>query len=616
MALLHPEMSQIEKFVPHPEAGELALIRFLAEHLDDTFEVFFQPMLDGDRPDVVILKENYGAVIWEVKDWLLEHYEFTPSGECHLRRNGTVLESPIDQVVGYKKRLLNLYIPDLVVELATNSKLFGMVRTALYFHHATTSQVRASLGGSKEPTQLYGSDALRANVLPQLLHDLRLSSPSPLFDAAMFRRFLRFLAPPLHTQEMGKPLTYTAQQQELITSRPEQKKIAGVAGSGKTYVLAKRAVNAYIRTQRQVLILTFNICVKNYIHDRISEVREDFRWDSFVIASYHQFFVTQAHHHNLPIKEAESDRLGPSFEDEDFFEGVKNRIARYPAIFVDEVQDFPVAWLRILKKYFLAEDGEYVLFGDAKQNLYGRPLDNRAIRTNIPGPFAQLLQTQRLNQAIASLATKFQARFMSDRYEIEVIHSVRQLDLFQSELVYCQAVDNSATALVSLVWGYVEKWGAHPNDVTVLCPTNEVVRDLDAAIQHLKHERTTISCESEDEYRKLKASVDTPKREMELAKIRRHRRHNFWQNAGTVKISTIHSFKGLESGAIFVVLLGLQGEEAAEEGIYTAITRCRNQLAEEGIYTAITRCRNQLVVIGNGASKYDPFFRLELNQTT
>ena len=67
-------------------------------------------------------------------------------------------------------------------------------------------------------------------------------------------------------------------------SKAEGKKIAEVTGAGKTYVLAKRAVNEYVRTRRPVLVLTYNITLKNYIHDRISEVRETFDWEANVLA--------------------------------------------------------------------------------------------------------------------------------------------------------------------------------------------------------------------------------------------------------------------------------------------------------------------------------------------
>ena len=39
--------------------------------------------------------------------------------------------------------------------------------------------------------------------------------------------------------------------------------------------------------------------------------------------------------------------------------------------------------MRIIKKYFLESNGEYVLFGDEKQNIYDNELENKDIKTNI-----------------------------------------------------------------------------------------------------------------------------------------------------------------------------------------------------------------------------------------
>ena len=64
-----------------------------------------------------------------------------------------------------------------------------------------------------------------------------------------------------------------------------------------------------------------------------------------------------------------------SYQNEAFFDNSKNH-KKYSAIFVDEVQDYTTEWLRIVMRNFLLEpNGEFVVFGDPKQNLYQRPLD-------------------------------------------------------------------------------------------------------------------------------------------------------------------------------------------------------------------------------------------------
>ena len=49
-------------------------------------------------------------------------------------------------------------------------------------------------------------------------------------------------------------------------------------------------------------------------------------------------------------------------------------------------------------------------------------------------------------------------------------------------------------------------------------------------------------------------------------------------NSGTVKISTIHSFKGWESETVFLILEDFNFQKSIDEIIYTGITRTRANL--------------------------------------
>ena len=75
MAQFIPSLDDIRNLTVKPEEGELYLLEFLDRVLDDTFEVYFNPYMNGDRPDVIILKEGQGVMIIEVKDWNLDSYE-------------------------------------------------------------------------------------------------------------------------------------------------------------------------------------------------------------------------------------------------------------------------------------------------------------------------------------------------------------------------------------------------------------------------------------------------------------------------------------------------------------------------------------------------------------
>jgi hypothetical protein len=69
MAIFYPSLEKINQFKVQPTEGERTLLKFLKNSLDDSFEVYFNPFLNGDRPDVLIMRKGYGVMIIEVKDW-------------------------------------------------------------------------------------------------------------------------------------------------------------------------------------------------------------------------------------------------------------------------------------------------------------------------------------------------------------------------------------------------------------------------------------------------------------------------------------------------------------------------------------------------------------------
>jgi hypothetical protein len=106
MAILVPSLSEIENLKVQPEEGELNILRFLNSSLDDSFEVFFNPYMNGDRPDIIILRKGYGVMIIEVKDYILSKYKLDARKNFVVKSNDIVTyKSPIGQVLKYKKQI-------------------------------------------------------------------------------------------------------------------------------------------------------------------------------------------------------------------------------------------------------------------------------------------------------------------------------------------------------------------------------------------------------------------------------------------------------------------------------------------------------------------------------
>lgn len=571
MAQLFPNLDQVRQFKrPKPEDGELHLLNFLDQTLSDDYEVYFQPFLNGDRPDIAVMRKGSGVLLIEVKDWDLSLYSVDSNRYWYVHAEGRHwIKSPIEQVRTYRNNLFDLHIEHLLERQLENSKLFATVACAVYFHRADHSQVN-ELCGQVEYVELLTPDSLTEENFERILSETWLSKTSFHFDDDLYKSFHRYLQPPQHTRDQGKEPSYTQKQKDLSASRPGQQKIRGVAGSGKTKVLARRAVNAHLRTDARVLILTYNITLLNYIHDAINEVREGFSWSNFYIINYHQFFNTEANNHNLPIQSL------ADYQNESFFEPVKDDITKFDAVLIDEIQDYNREWIRSVKRYFLREEGEFVAFGDEKQNVYHHVLDHdKRPYTSIRGAWNELNDSFRSNDRIINLAFEYQDYFYRDRYDLDEIEIPKQERLFEEQrLRYLWlAPDAPIDEVFTRVREILEEWHVQPNDVGVLSTRIEPLRDLDHLFRTEGHERTSAAFESKEQWEDLQKRGD---HDRDLERLRKYKKRRFWMNPGTVKLSTIQSFKGWEIDTLIVLLeegSDFKNPSDDDELVYTAITR-------------------------------------------
>ncbi|MFP5272177.1 UvrD-helicase domain-containing protein [Coleofasciculus sp.] len=617
MAQLFPSEANISKLKVKPTKGERCLLDCLKETLDDRFEIYYQPFLNGDQPDIIIMRKNYRVMIVEVKDWDLSSYYIDSKKQWKLKQNNSILKSPIAQVKTYKNNLFDLHIENLLERKIENDKFYGIVSCAVYFHKEDKNSLSIFLANGfesekdREFIKVFGRDSLNPEKLRIILSDAQLYQRSSLFDEQIYNSFRRYLQPPFHTIEQGIEINLTARQKKLTLSEPRpRRKIKGVAGSGKTLILARRAVNSHKRTGDKVLILTYNITLKNYIHDRISEVREEFSWNSFYINNYHDFINAELNNVGIKIDVPENFETWSSpdktqyfeenyYSNKNLFEGIKQKLRKYNAILIDELQDYKEEWQTIIMKFFLAEDGEYVVFGDVKQNIYKRALDEykdyKAV--GMPGAWNVLNESFRLSTKVAHIAEKFQETFFQEKYKIDKVKIIKNNNNNKPEVFdYLDYMKNtSLNIVVDNIYNKINKYNIHPNDICFLSFTIQTVREIDYFIRNDKHEKTKVMFESKEIYDKImsdKAKYTISK--IEIKEIGENKKANFWINSGTVKLSTIHSFKGWEINTLVLII-----EDYTEDS---------DDSMDELIYTGITRCRQNLIVVNLGNSKYHNFF--------
>jgi hypothetical protein len=619
MALLSPTIEVIKRQKVQPTEGEWTLLNFLLDSLDETYEIYYQPYLNGDNPDFAIMRKGSGVLLIEVKDWNLNHYYVDEKTKWRLQKDETPIKSPLNQVENYKSNLFHLHLEELFKKSIKSKNHWATVNCAVYFHKATEQQLTSFLiddfkKQEDEPYKkfvsyfgLLGYNSLTKDKLNSLLTRFWLNRTSYYFDETLYKSFQRYLKPPIHQIEEGIEINYSKEQLELSRSetRP-RRKIKGVAGSGKTLILAKRAVNAYKRTDSQILVLTYNLSLKNYIHDRISDVREEFNWNNFYITNYHQFFKTQANNYNLEIQ-----NLG-SWQDTSFFESVKDSIKKYDVVLIDEIQDYMQSWIDIITTYFTHSETEFAVFGDEKQNIYERELDenNEVIVRQIPAGWNKSLNKQkglnssfRMTNEIYVITLNFQKAFFDKKYNFDfdinlpeiIKNQPKQLFLdYQAEKVYEYHYFHSFSSelLFEMIYNVLERNQIHSSDAGILCSKVEILRAIDFSIRTIKHENTAVAFESQEEYLELKDN------NTKIEEIRRLRKNHFYMKTGTVKLSTIHSFKGWEIDTLF---LFIEKEEDEKEFANAEL-----------IYTGLTRARKNLVIFNLGNKKYDDFFKAEI----
>ena len=598
MARCVPSREAVRSFKVPLMPGEDALLDALLAHLPDDCEIYVQPFLNGDRPDLVVVRRGHGALIVEVKDWDLGAYH-TGAGEWTLRKNGVRKTSPVQQVETYKKNLFALHVEELAVRQVFNTRTFRVVQCGVYLHGAETDREAAEACGSPRWTVTAGRESLSADGVQRISREGGLLRADPLFDDDLYDALRRYLDPGEHHPDEGTTIVYTDSQKPVVESvAGHRRKVRGVAGCGKTRCLAGRAVSARERHGQPVLILTYNLALRNYIHDRVSDVRASFPWADFHITNYHQFFKAQATFHNLPHNTlADAGRPG-------FFESVKDETHRYATVLIDEVQDYESEWIQTISDYFLEEDGELVVFGDEKQNVYGRALDEDKLPRvpTVPGRWRTLTESHRLGPGSLHLAQSFQVAFFDGDYQPDA--ETEQADLFAEPGVvrYHHRPGLGDDDLFALVQTELEALGVHPNQVAVLAPTIETLRALDFRFRTVVHERTARTFETQEEHDELVGVHGGPdvahsQREFgwDLDKLRRTRKFHFWPNPGTVKLSTVLSFKGWEAHTLVLVLreADLRREDAE---------------IDETVYTALTRATTNAVVIATDGDRYRSFF--------
>jgi len=449
---LYPTWQQLEEQNNPLTVGEKSLIKFLDDHLpkDPNWKpepglknlkdykgwlIFAQPFLNGTRPDIIIFNPQVGLVIYEVKDWKLDNYEWRKGEGLFVNdgRGSYPVKSPIDQVEHYKEKLIGQLVSNIGEAIDRNKKNFGLIKTGLYFHKSRTDICRDKLGTKIKDFKyfpFFGDDSLTKSHLKEIVPDVNITS-SKYWNRNWNEDILFWLKPPFHSIEQGTILKLRGNQVKVAEPKSGHHRVRGVAGSGKTQALAYRAGKLAYQGYN-VLIISYNITLWHYVKDMIARSPFAFNWDKFTFNHFHGFCKDKLNEFEQSWPESpqrHNYRTQQEYEAalEYFFKStVPNAVIqaiqgkeyqKYDAILIDEGQDYHYEWYSMLDKYFLTNRDEVLIVCDKRQNIFDRELDwldkrvTRAGLEKFRENYIDLTVTFRLPKKVAVMSNEFSEIF-------------------------------------------------------------------------------------------------------------------------------------------------------------------------------------------------------------
>lgn len=379
------EIDDPERFLPAQTPGDPQLARYLDDVLPRDWRIYVRPHLDADRPLLAALHRTAGGMFWDVVDWDLSTFQVEDGLWMSAGRRFASPDRFMNEV---RSRVYGVYVPEMGEALNGDNHVFSVISAALYFPRASTAQAAQLAAGDPAARwiETLGSDALDPRtprrVAPVLgRHDRLRNGWFEGLDAAL-----------THARRMPDALSVTRltpDQQRRAASRPGYTAVEGVAGSGKTLILAHRAAAA-AADGRRALLLTYNRTLTNFIRALLQHTPYAFRSDRLTVLHFHELCRRIHDHHDEPlpsIRRRGRSRVvpnGPPLEDldpqaleVDWPESARKLLTargvpaalRFDLVLIDEGQDFGPEWLGLIGQLGASE---VVMAHDLGQRLYDR----------------------------------------------------------------------------------------------------------------------------------------------------------------------------------------------------------------------------------------------------
>ncbi|MBN2908200.1 NERD domain-containing protein [Polycladomyces sp. WAk] len=616
-----------EKLPSTVTAGERLLFQVLRHFLPDDYIVYYEPDIQGMRPDFVLIGPDLGMVVLEVKDYTKNAlHRLNPDQWFVQTSNGlTVRKSPLKQAREYAFRIASLLERDKsLIQLEGKYKHrlkfpygYGVVMTRLtrqdLNQHALADVLNPKLCLTRDDIDPQ-SESFSPKDLLQKIKNMFVASFRHVPLSQKDIRTIRYhLFPEVRISAEYKPVrplpgsryalvelddvkVMDLQQENLAKQIGDKHRlIRGVAGSGKTLILASRAkILAESHPDWHILVLCYNIALARFIDQMIQhKLREnigELSADSMVTPPPNRGRITVRHFHQwlMEVFGISKDEQIP-----DVLKRLEKGVEHFPqydAVLIDEGQDFSSEWLKLVVKLLNPETMSLLIVEDRAQTVYSRRRNfAQDIGLSFRGRSRVLKKNYRNTAPIIQMAWDFyQTHGLADHDQgddMEVIPPESSQRPGDTPVIHKAASLSEELAWVAqqIERLHYEKRVPYEEIAVVYRYNNQSYPIVRLLQQHLK--------QRDIPYYWISESRDT--------------KMNFNKDEAAVKICTIHSSKGLDFKAAFVA--GVDSMPFHHQEV--------NPAQEASLlYIGMTRARDYLFVSYSGDSAFTPYFDRLLQQ--
>ena len=610
-------------------AGEKRVAEILRTQLDDACMVWYDIPVGKKRryPDFVILHPRRGLLFLEVKDWKTTTFKNISSTSAQiLTSKGMSTEAnPLEQARAYSMEVINMLQADkalqqieglhkgrlkipyghgVVLSHIPRKNMFAALaadaREKVLPDHLVLYQEDLHDGVDAETIQeqLWGMfpyqfgealsaaevDRVRWHLFPEIRIDAmalqgQLFAEEPLAEAVetVFKRSVNSetvntVAQSEHIPDVIKVMDM--QQEQLARNLGSgHRVIHGVAGSGKTLILAYRCQYLALQATKPILVLCFNVTLAAKL--RAMMVSKGLG-DKVQALHFHDWCAEQLRQHEVAVMEGE----GKIFDRQ--VDSVLQAVAdgripteQYGAILIDEGHDFAAEWLQVVTQMLDREEESLLLLYDDAQSIYRRGGLNftlSSVGIKAQGRTSILRLNYRNSREILAFAAAFanaywQNQDVQDEDQIPVI-APEAAGISGPEPVVYQCVDfaSEAEKAVKCIQAWQKK-GLALNKVAILAYTKDQAKQVSEAL--------------------VAQGIDTQLLLASRSK-KAYQPHN-----NSVAIMTLHSSKGLEFSHVVVMGVGQMGKTADRISADARV-----------LYVGLTRAQRALVVTGSGKGAF------------